>query len=222
MNNQLLWAVVEADPTIFPTNGPPTRLICTPNGVLYVTLTGGGNVPFDNIAYDGSDLGVPIETLAVTNFGYGFNGLAAEAIKTASADNISQVNQTGVQIVTGPGNWAINHTPAANTQATIERAAGAGTVRHVCTSIAASFIVDTAGVPVTTLLNLRDGATGAGAILWSKRVSFAGMAIGAFVQIDLSGLQIFGSAATPMTLEFSAAGGANTFESVALTGYDVA
>jgi len=38
--------------------------------------------------------------------------------------------------------------------------------------------------------------------------------------VSLSNLNIVGTAATAMTLEFAAAGGASTFESVALTGYD--
>ena len=37
----------------------------------------------------------------------------------------------------------------------------------------------------------------------------------------LAGLNIVGSANTAMTLEFAAAGGANTVESVAMTGYSV-
>jgi hypothetical protein len=37
---------------------------------------------------------------------------------------------------------------------------------------------------------------------------------------QLSGLNIVGTAGNAMTLEFLAAAGANTLESVALTGYD--
>lgn len=118
--------------------------------------------------------------------------------------------------------WSVTSAPAAATQASAVRAAAGAGIRHVCTAV--SIVVS--GGPVapaaqTLTFNLRDGATGAGAILatWTVGVEAAA---GRSVVVNLSGLAIGGSAATAMTLEGSAAPGANTLESVALFGYDTA
>jgi hypothetical protein len=142
-------------------------------------------------------------------------------IKSASAANLAAQTGINAQMSTPPGNWAVNHTPAINTQATISKAAGAAGVRHVCTSITATLGQSGAGTAQGVIqVNLRDGATGAGTILWSASLS-SPTTTSPVAVINLSGLNIVGSAATAMTLEFSAAGGANVFESVAMTGYDV-
>jgi hypothetical protein len=130
------------------------------------------------------------------------------------------LDSAGRQKVVSPLTWSIAHTPAANTQATITQALASG-FRHVATSISFTLAADTGIVAAATVLvNLRDGATGAGTILWSQRVSVPATA-GSCTAISLGPLSVPGTAGTAMTLEFAAAGGASTFESVALTGYDV-
>jgi hypothetical protein len=79
----------------------------------------------------------------------------------------------------------------------------------------------TAPAAVSVTLNLRDGATGAGTVLASWTFVLAG-AIAAKDEVILCDLNIVGTANTAMTLEFSAAGGANTLESVNLVGYSLA
>jgi hypothetical protein len=114
--------------------------------------------------------------------------------------------------------WSETHSPAVNTQATKSKAAGAAGVRHVCTGLSASLAGGTgATAGGTVTLNLRDGATGAGTVLMSWTVPVP--AAGSINIITLSGVEIPGTAATAMTLEFSAAAGANTYESVNLTGH---
>lgn len=122
----------------------------------------------------------------------------------------------------GTPGWSVNHSPAAATQATASRAAGAAGVRHVATAV--TIIVS--GGPVapaaqTLTFNLRDGGSGAGAVLASWTVGVEAVA-GKTVVIELTGLNYQGTAATAMTLEGSAAPGANTLESVTLAGYDQA
>ena len=113
------------------------------------------------------------------------------------------------------------HTPAANTQATATKAAGGAGVRNVCTGITVVFGADaTAPTAISLTVALRDGATGAGTILWQARISLPAVA-GAMSGIALSGLHIRGTANTAMTLEFSAAGGANTLQSVTLLGHTI-
>jgi hypothetical protein len=122
------------------------------------------------------------------------------------------------RIQPGPSNFTQVHNPAAATQATCSKAAGSANVQHVCTAITASIACGaTAQTPIHAYL--RDGATGAGTILWSAVL--AAPANGT-AGVSLTGLNIVGSAGTAMTLEFEAAGVAASVESVALSGYDVA
>lgn len=117
-----------------------------------------------------------------------------------------------------PLDWSVTHTPAAAAQATASKAAGTGSVRHVCTSISA--VIATVGTlqgPIQ--INLRDGASGAGTILWSQTVQ---LPVNGLAVIQLSGLNIVGSAATAMTLETSAAPVVGATASVSMTGHDAA
>src|SRR5687767_14605001 len=137
-------------------------------------------------------------------------------IEAGNAAALAATVSTKALLAVAPGNWSVNHTPAAATQATITKAAGAAGVRHVCTSISATLATIGTAQSSVILLNLRDGATGAGTILWSKQVALPANAVW---NVDLSGLTIVGSAATAMTLEFSAANAAASFASVAMTGF---
>jgi len=143
-------------------------------------------------------------------------GVQTCALPICSAANLSAQSATGSELTTLPGNWSVTSSPAANTQATATKAAGGAGVRHVANSVTASFAAGaTAGAAIQ--VNLRDGASGAGTILWSALLTAP---IGDSRSVTLSGLNLVGSAATAMTLEFTAAGGATTLESVTLTGYD--
>ena len=81
--------------------------------------------------------------------------------------------------------------------------------------------ISTVGTAQTAALVfiLRDGATGAGTVLWSLQVSLPVNTTWSFM---LGGLNIIGSAATAMTIEtVAAANVAASFASVSMTGYDV-
>lgn len=135
---------------------------------------------------------------------------------TAAAD----VN--GHLILRGPAAmFNVTATPAANTQATASRAAAAAGVAHCATSVNAALVAGTtAPTAATATLNLRDGATGAGTVLWSETLGISATAgSGQHVQATFPA-PLCGTAATAMTLEFSAASGLNTLQSVALTGFD--
>lgn len=176
-----------------------------------------------SIGLTSSDAIVPATALQMVGMTYLFDGTNWERQRVQSSTNAALATQVGAALVAPPANWSIVHTPAANTQATISRAAVAST-RHICTSLSAVLTAPAAIASGTVQINLRDGATGAGTILWSQTLQVGGAtSISADrAIIQLSGLQIFGTANTAMTLEFSAAGGASTLESVSLTGYDVA
>src|SRR5260370_12187291 len=116
-------------------------------------------------------------------------------------------------------NWSKSHTPAAATQATVTQAAGAAGVKNIVRSIAFSLAVGAAAQTIIQV-NLRDGTTGAGTILW--RLSLLKASNEPMAIFSLSGLYIEGSTATAMTIEFSAGGVASSVQSVAMCGLTTA
>lgn len=118
--------------------------------------------------------------------------------------------------VHGPTDFSVVSVPAVSTQATVTKAAQAG-MGHVCTGIYAALMAVAAQTIIA--LNLRDGVSGAGTILWSKQYV---VPINGILDINISDLSIKGTIGNAMTLEWSAAPVANNFESVTLTGYDSA
>lgn len=123
----------------------------------------------------------------------------------------------GAIIVAQQGQWSQFTNQGFALQASTSKAAGGAGVRHVCTSISAIFSTGATAQAAAIDLNLRDGATGVGTILWSQRLI---LDVNKTLQFILTNLNIVGSPATAMTLEFNAAGVAGSVESVALSGYD--
>ena len=114
--------------------------------------------------------------------------------------------------------WSAHHVPAANTQATITRAAQAAGIRNVCTWLTVKLVAGaTAPTAVNTSFSLIDGASAGTTYLWRATISLPATA-GADNGIALSNLWLPGTAATAMTLEALAGGGANTIESVSMGG----
>ena len=126
--------------------------------------------------------------------------------------------ERGVTVPPNGGQFSLYHLPAATAQATVTQAAGAAGVKNVATSI--SFASVTVGTAQTVLsVSLRDGATGAGTILWSLQFI---QPVNNIFSMTAPLPHIAGTAATAMTLEFSAGGAAATIQSVSLTGYTTA
>lgn len=117
----------------------------------------------------------------------------------------------------GTATWLLTHNPGANTKATATQASAGTGRKNVCTSFAFN-LGGGASAPaaITVNGNICDGASGSTAIV-SYVISIDARA-GALSGIAMSNVWIVGSAATSMTLEFSAAGGANTSESVNANG----
>jgi len=184
------------------------------------TIAGGADVAVKSVSggvTPASNFANP--TNALTTFGLGglFDGTTWDQWIGVSNTNNTAATSQGVTYVTPLSTWFVTNTPAANTQATASKAAGGGTVRHVAASITWCFATDTAAGAGPFNINLRDGATGAGTIMRTWIVDLP--AVENSQCQDLSGLNMTGSANTAMTLEFAAAGGANTVETVTLTGY---
>lgn len=154
---------------------------------------------------------------------YLYNNAAFDRQRTASAANLALQSGLGVAMHSLPGQWGIVHLPATNTQATISKSAVAAT-RHVATAVTATLASGSTAITVpATPVNvvIRDGATGAGTIIWQSYISAVTTA-GSMATVQASGLNLVGTANTAMTVEFSAAGGVGTFESVSLQGFSVA
>lgn len=114
--------------------------------------------------------------------------------------------------------WATSHAPVVNTQATCTRAAAGVGKRNVCTALTVMLCAGaTAPTAVQVTVRLIDGGAGGSTYLWQAHLSLPAVA-GASTGIVLVPVWFKGSPNTAMTLEFSAAAGANTFESVSMEG----
>ncbi len=114
--------------------------------------------------------------------------------------------------------WSGIHVPAANTQATATVATLGSNYRFVCTGLT---VILTAGASApsanTVTVSLIDGDSGGTTYLWRAVLGVTATA-GLLSGIARSGMWI-GSPNTDITLEFSAAAGTNTLESVSFEGY---
>jgi hypothetical protein len=114
--------------------------------------------------------------------------------------------------------WSVEHRPAVNTVASAQRAAAGAGARNVCTSLAVSLTGGAAApAAVSVEVVIRDGAAGAGTIIWGNRLSLPAVA-GEHDRITMDDLWIEGSPNTAMTAEFLAAPGANAFATAAMSG----
>lgn len=151
------------------------------------------------------------------NIPLGYDGTFYSRAYLASAVNLALQSGEGCQMVQEPGEWAVFHEPAANAIATITKAAVASK-RHVCKGFTVS-ISAVGAIAGALVVNLRDGASGAGTILWTTRLLAPA---GTCVVVSRDNLNIVGSVNTAMTLEFAAAPGATNFENVNMNGITVA
>jgi hypothetical protein len=172
-------------------------------GVKILDASGGfaasvlGGVPGDSAALANS-----LEVAAIIEL---WNGATADKWRSASAANLAAQSALGAGLVALPGEWPLDNSPAVGAQATASKAAGAAGVRHVCKSV--GFVISAGAAlaaPTTVVINLRDGATGAGAVLRSWTIDLPAAIIPPF-GLEIAGLNIVGSAATVMTIESDAA-----------------
>lgn len=146
-----------------------------------------------------------------------FNGTNYDRQRSASATNLASENSQGATITSPPGMWSVSDAPAANTVANATKAAAGLNIRNIATSISFTFIGGNASTPAIVQVQLLDNVT----VLWQLTTG-VGVTVNApyIAQLALSGLAIPGSANTAMSLAFTAAGGVDTIQSVALTGYE--
>jgi hypothetical protein len=191
------------------------QIACDGNGSIYTSLVA-NNAVVNAVSTTTSGI-APTNALATAAFAYLYDGTSWYRAPSLRATNMDITSAARGLIVASPGEWTALHTPAQNTRATCTRAANAATV-HVCRSITASLHALQAATEGFVQLNLRDGLTGAGTILWAMQLHAIPTGT---TSVAISGLSIVGTLGNAMTLEFVAAGGASTIESVAMTGFDM-
>lgn len=108
--------------------------------------------------------------------------------------------------------WSVTHAPAAAAQATISQTSAGAGLKNVMRGFMVTVIASGATTAEPVIINIRDGATGAGTVLWSAAIevptlSGAGSVSGS--PFGMSDIYFVGSAATAMTIETAAAPGAN-------------
>lgn len=175
-----------------------------------------------DVAHDAVDSGNPVK------FGGKAATTTAPAAVSASGDRVNSTFDGQGRLLTRGGHqglasdlFNIQHTPAVNTAATITQSAPSAGSRNVCTSIAATLASDAAPAAVKVSVSLITDTGGTPVTLWSAVLSIPAVA-GASTGIVISNLWIVGGSAKDLRLVFSAAGGANTYESVSMTGVVVA
>jgi hypothetical protein len=141
---------------------------------------------------------------------------AATATNLSAAFNI-------IPVLTEKGaRWQVNNSISSSgaTAASASKAANANG-RHVADCISFSAQATNAPTAAQTNINLRDGASGAGTVIWTQTILIPATAAQHILIGPLCGLNLIGTANTAMTLEFSSSAPANEFEAVDLSGYDV-
>ena len=135
------------------------------------------------------------------------------------ATTLTGRNIVGAAVTERSARWSVVSNPAAGSQASAS-IANEGSVRHVADCLA--FSAGSTSAPSLTALtvNLRDGATGAGTILWTHEVVVTAATGQNIAPFATCGLNLVGTTNTAMTLEFSASL-ANLVEAASLSGFNV-
>jgi hypothetical protein len=197
------------------------------NGSMVVSFLQGGT-PADALTNSlcctsakNSATGVP---LMVNNMG-GYNGTTWDRYRNSSLANSflstarTAINSIGAAQSEKGARWSVFSNPAASSQATASIAAEAS-VRHVVDCIAFSAASTTAPALTALAVNVRDGATGAGTVIWTYQTAISAVTGQNVAPFSVCGLNLVGTTNTAMTLEFQALL-TNLIESVSISGYNV-
>lgn len=147
------------------------------------------------------------------------NGAATPTLVSLTMSPSQILGQTdtrsAVQVLT-PGEWTVNSGPAAGTRATVTRPAVAGG-RNVLRSLLVTIANDGTAATVFNEFVVRDGAAGAGTIIYRGVLRDQANSAGV---LALAGLNIVGSVSTAMSFEFLAAPDAGHVQRISASGID--
>lgn len=213
------------------TDGDYQPPITDSSGRLWVNNSGvtqpvSGTVTASNaagdVAHDGTDSGNPVKIGGKARLTTG-----AAAVSTAN-DRVDATFDGQGRLLARTGQqglvsdlFNLQHTPAVNTQATITQTTPGSGKRLVVTAISATLASDAAPAAVKVGVDVVSDVGGTPVTLWSQVFSIPAVA-GASTGIALSGLWLVGTANADMRLRFTAAGGANTYEAVSMSGVIIA
>jgi hypothetical protein len=169
--------------------------------------------PNMQVTYGSGGASAAVYNLEYLFFQPGFVPAATATNLTAAFNIIPALTEKGAR-------WQVNSSIVAPSLASASKAANPNG-RHVADCISFSAQATNAPTPAQTSINLRDGASGAGTILWTQTILIPGTAAQHILIGPLCGLNLIGSPNTAMTLEFFNVPPANEFEAVDLSGYDV-
>src|SRR5881394_1267777 len=136
-----------------------------------------------------------------------------------TAVTLTSRNAVGAAVMVHSSRWSVVSAPAVSNQATASIAAE-GSVRHVVDCVAFSAASTTAPALTALTINIRDGATGAGTVIWSYALAAANATGQNVPPYSICGLNLVGTTNTAMTAEFSILL-ANLVESISISGWNV-
>jgi len=202
---------------VIPGNGS-SNLFDTRAHAGFVIPTNGTSNLFDTLAHSG--FVIPsngsanlFDTAAHKGFAQITDGTTNVPI--ASGAVLAAANANGALPVVARPTWSVTNAPGVGNQASVVVSAGATGVRHVADCIIFSGGATSSASLTQMTVQLLDGST----VLHSWLVFPSGTGEN-IKPVGICGLNLVGSSATSMTLQFSQAL-TNEFESVSLTGYDV-
>lgn len=169
-----------------------------------------------------SPTGASAAVLYRRTLGYLFNGATYDRARSASATNLTTSPNVGELTYEKGARWTVASNSGAGSLGSASKAAGAAGVRHVvdCISFSAS-VAGSAPTATTLRFDIRDGASGAGTVIWSFAIEIpATTTFQSVIPHSVCGLNFIGSAATAMTAEYSTSI-ANVSEAANISGYDV-
>jgi hypothetical protein len=155
-----------------------------------------------------------VQTMVLTAMG----GSNVNVLKMGAAANqgAATTSSSGLMVVPA-ADKAVIHQPASATAAVASIAAGGASVRHIATGC--TVFVSTVAAQPDIVVNLRDGATGAGTIVWTGRVSCA-ITSGNACSAVSGPINILGTANTAMTCETATAPAVSNLAVATLTYHD--
>lgn len=143
------------------------------------------------------------------------------AANTYAADGTS-FPAAGALVAEKGARWRIQNNAVSGSAASASEAAASG-ISHVADCLTYSAYSNSTGITATAIsVNLRDGASGAGTVIWTVPLGIPTTT--AIQQVagpfSICGLNLQGTTNTAMTLEFNT-GVTNMLQGVTLSGYDV-
>lgn len=157
-----------------------------------------------------------------SNVGGAQPAATAELARMAVASTLTARTLSSVLMAEKGARWMVVSFPAANAQGTASIAAEAG-VRHVVDCVTWAGDSSAAVTAAAGNLAVRDGATGAGTVIWQVAIAHqvaAGAGIQTIAPNTVCGLNLVGTTNTAMTAELNA-GVTGEVQSVSISGFNV-